>query len=240
MIRNKQYIRLQVLLDRILRHPLLQGCTLESVVQHVIDFITIFGIPQIFEDKEVVVEIKNFRGKLPCDLISINQVKDLKSGICLRSMTDTFNPNHKQDVRYGSGGLRFAEEMTFKTQNTIIFTSFEHGDIVISYKAIPVDEEGFPLLIDDALYLKTLELYVKKEMFTILFDCGKITPQVLANTQSEYSWKAGQLQSAFLIPSESEMESLKNSWCTLLQRTTDFDNGWRQLGNREYIKNQER
>jgi hypothetical protein len=54
--------------------------------------------------------------------------------------------------------------------------------VAISYKSIPVDKDGFPLLIDNPVFLKALELYIKKEVFTVLFDMGKITPPVLQNT----------------------------------------------------------
>lgn len=44
------------------------------------------------------MEIHHFRGELPCDLISIQQVRDKCSGICLRGMTKTFNPGLKDDI----------------------------------------------------------------------------------------------------------------------------------------------
>ena len=91
-------------------------------------------------------------------------------------------------------------------------------------------------LIDNSVFLKALEAYIKREVFTILFDMGKITPAVLQNTQQQYAWLAGQLQSELTIPSISEMESIKNSWCTLLQRTTEFREGFKNNGSQEYIK----
>ena len=65
---------------------------------------------------------------------------------------------------------------------------------------------------------------------------GKIQAAVLQNAQQQYAWLAGQLQSEFTIPSVSEMESLSRSWNTLIQRTSEFDNGFTTLGNKEYLK----
>ena len=81
-----------------------------------------------------------------------------------------------------------------------------------------------------------MELYIKKEEFEILFDEGKISPAVLQNTQQRYAWLAGQLQSEFTIPSQSEMESISRMWNTLVQRTSEFNNGFSSLGNKEYLK----
>lgn len=233
MIKEYTYISIKELLSRILRHPLLQDLTLEQVVQHTLDFIGIFGMPKLYQNKEEVIHIEEFRGILPCDLISINQVKECKSGVCMRSMTDNFMPQEHYDKNVG---YKVPQELTFKTQGQIIYTSFKTGDILVSYKSIPVDKDGYPLLIDNSVFMKALELYIKREAFTVLFDMGKIQAGVLQNTQQQYAWLAGQLQSEFTIPSISEMESIKRSWCTLIQRVTSFNDGFRNNGNQEYIK----
>lgn len=233
MISEISYINIREALSRVLRHPLLQDVTLEQAVQYTIDFIGIFGMPKLYQDKEEVLHIEDFRAKLPCDLISINQIKECKTGICLRSMTDNFMPREHYDR---SAGYKIPQELSFKTQGQVLYVSFKTGDVSVSYKAIPIDEDGFPLLIDNPVFMRTLELYIKMEEFTTLFDMGKISSAVLQNTQQQYAWSAGQLQSEFTIPSQSEMESISRMWNTLIQRTSEFDNGFSSLGNKEYIK----
>lgn len=224
MNKTYNYTSVKEVLSRLLRHPLLQDVTIEAVVQYVVDFIGIFGMPKLYQDKQVEVEIENFMGVLPCDLVSIKQVKDKKSNLCLTAMTDSFNP--KQDM---------PTELSFKTQGRVIVTSFKEGTVEIVYNAIPVDEDGFPLVIDNPVFLKALELYVKKQMFTILFDMNKISPAVLQNVQQEYAWVAGQLHSEFTMPTLSELESIKNAWCTLLQRNNDFLMGFKNSGRQERL-----
>ena len=181
MIKQNQYIELQEVLSRILRHPLLQSVNMEQAVQYTVDFIHIFGLPDMFVDKEVLIPITRFRGQLPCD-------------------------------------------------------SFEEGEIKVNYKAIPVDDNGFPLILDNAVYLKALELYIKKEVFTIKFDQGEVSDKVLQHTEQQYAWAAGQLQSEFSIPSEAEMASICHMWTELIQTTTHRDNGYKNLGDRQYLK----
>ena len=236
MIKDVTYLNIKEVLSRILRHPLLQECNLEAAVQYTLDFIGIFGLPAMYEDKEAIIKIENYRGVLPCDLIYIKQVMETCSGVCLRSMTDNFEPMEHYEGRHTAGSVVYKQEMTFKTQNHIIFTSFKDGEIKVSYKAIPVDDDGYPLIINNASYLKALELYIKQEVFTILFDTGKLHASILQNTQQQYGWAAARLKSEFTIPSESEMESISRSWTTLIQRVRDFDNGFRNLGDREYLR----
>ena len=226
MVNNFQWVNLRVILDRILRHPLLQELQLESAVQYLIDFLGIMGLPTTYIDTIEEVSIKEYRGLLPCNLISINQVRWKEQNIYLRSMTDLFNGSFSKE----NG------EATFKTQGRVIFTSFKDGTLEISYKAIPVDNEGYPLLPDEPNFLRALELYIKKQWFTILFDMGKITPAVLQNTQQEYYAAAGACNNSFLIPSVSEMESIKGLMNQMIPRFNEFNHGFKHLGNREHLR----
>lgn len=233
MVKEYNYINIREALSRVMRHPLLQDVTLEQAVQYTLDFIGIFGMPKLFEDREETIHIEDFRGRLPCNCIQINQIKECKSGVCLRYMTDNFMPREHYDKNVG---YKVPQELTFKTQGQVLYVSFKTGDVSISYKSIPVDKDGFPLLIDNPVFLKALGAYIKREVFTILFDMGKIQAAVLQNAQQQYAWLAGTLQSEFTIPSISEMESIKRSWCTLIQRTSSFNDGFRNNGNQEYLK----
>lgn len=220
------YISIKEILSRVMRNPLLQDLNLETAIQYTLDFFAVIGLPNIYTDKIAIISIESYKGKLPCDLVAINQVRLARNGICLRAMTDSFNGTHPEDK----------SELSFKTQGSVIFTSFKTGDIELSYKSIPTDDDGLPLLPNNAIFLKTLELYIKKEWFTILFDMGKISPAVLQNTQQEYAFKAGQCNNEFMVPSISEMEAFTRMYNTLIPRVNEFSKSFRHMGDREYIK----
>ena len=58
-----------------------------------------------------------------------------------------------------------------------------------------LDENGFPMIPDMPLFQKALELYIKTEWFTVLFDMDKINGSVLQHTEQDYCWTVAQLQS---------------------------------------------
>lgn len=226
MVNNFQYVNIREILSRLLRHPLLTDLNLETVIQYVIDFLGIMGLPPTYVDALEEIEITDYRGVLPCNLISINQVRWKKNSICMRSMTDNFNGHSEKD----NG------EPTFKTQGRCIYTSFKDGIVEVSYKAIPIDSEGYPLLPDEPTFLRALELYIKKQWLTILFDMGKISAAVLYNTQEEYSFAAGACNNTFIIPSISEMESIKGLMNQIIPRFNEFRYGFKHEGDRELIR----
>lgn len=251
MVTNIQYTNIRRVLDDLTEHPMLRDLTLEQVIRYTLRFIALNGYPQLYQDKMAEVPIKDFRGLLPCDLISVVQVRDMDSGICLRSMTDTFTPGMRQRPMLEEKPRDLLNNMqneyipprreldgkpTFKTQGRVIFTSFPDGKVEVAYKAIPVDCDGFPLLIDDETYLNALEAYIKVKVFTVKFDTGKIQAGILSNAQSDYAWASHLLQSSMTIPSVSEMESITRMWNTMIKPARHFDNGFKELGDREFIR----
>ena len=56
-----QYTNLRVILNRLLRNPLLSDLTLELVIDYTIDFVQIVGLINNFEDKVISLKVKNFR-----------------------------------------------------------------------------------------------------------------------------------------------------------------------------------
>jgi hypothetical protein len=58
----------------------------------------------------------------------------------------------------------------------------------------------------------------------------------MQNAQTEYCWKAAQLNSKFTIPSVSEMESIAAAWNTMIPKMREFNNGFRSLNQREYLR----
>lgn len=228
MIKERNnFVNIREVLSRVTSHQMLKNVDLEQAIRYTVDFLSIVGCPTFYLDKEVDITIEDYRGLMPCDLVSITQVKDNKTGVCMHSMTDAFNPIDSN----------FNTESTYKTQGNIILTSFRTGEITISYKALPVDETGIPLLIDNANFLKALELYIKKEKFGDLYDEGKIKEGIMAKAERDYAWAVAQCEKEFIMPSLSELQSITNMWNTLIPRVREFDNGFTKLGNREYLIN---
>lgn len=231
-----KYISIRQIIDDLLDHPLLQDLTLERAVNYAVHFIQIVGVPNEFEEKTALIDIKNYRGVLPCDYYDMIQVRTYNEGEhcpkVFRYASDSFHysPNKEPNKDLDTWDL------TYKLQNSAIYTSLKEGVIEIAYHAIKVDKEGYPMIPENSSFIQALELYIKKRVFTILFDQGKINNAVLQNTQQEYAWYVAQARSDMSIPSISEMESIKNSWCTLLQRTTEFNKGFKSNGRAEYIR----
>lgn len=226
----ESYTNIRLILDKIMRHPLMRDISLETAVDYTVDFMRIVGVPSMFMEKTEVVEVKNYRTKLPCDYYQMIQVRKI-NGPAFRYSSDSFHMSECKD-----NNKRDLADLTYKIQGNLIYTSIEEGEIELSYEAIATDSEGYPLLPDNSSFTRALELYIKKQWFTILFDLGKINPNVLQNVQQEYAWAVGDCQTEFNRLSIDKAESFYNSWRTLLLRDTEHRTGFLNNGTKERLK----
>lgn len=251
MVNEVQYVSINRVLDNLKDGVLMQDLTLEQAIRHIIRFIGKVGIQKMYEDKIAEVDIHDFRGLLPCDCIRILQVRDLRSGTCVRSMTDNFSEGFKpngsrpkpcKDPMHNMRDMYIPEpgghplEPTFKTNNRVIFTSFPDGRVEIAYKAIAVDDNGFPLLIDDEIYLDALEKYIVMHVLQQKFRVGKTSAGIYQDAQQDYYAAVKLLEGHLKMPTESELESIAHIWNTMIPSHHHFQRGYKELGEREYLR----
>ena len=112
--------------------------------------------------------------------------------------------------------------------------------VKISYRAMYLDDDGFPMVPDMPLFLKALELYIKSNVFTMLFDMQKIPQAVLQHTEQDYAWTVGQLQTQMNTPNVAEMENITNMFNQLIPGTHEYRNGFLHLGDHVNLPNKRR
>ena len=227
----QQLTSIREVMDDLYLHPMLQNIPLETVIRYSIHFMRIMGVPDMFENKVEVIDIKEHRGLLPCDFYNVIQVRNHsnRSGYegVYRYATDTFHLSKDKEL---------LTDLTYKIQGGVIFTSTKCDPIEMSYLAIPTDGEGYPMIPDNSSYIRALKAFIKKEWFTILFDLGKIAPATLQNTQQEYAWAAGDCQTEFNRLTLDKAESFFNNWSELVIRANEHRKHFEGSGRKELLK----
>ena len=219
------YISIAQILDDLLADDMMRGLSLERAVNYAVEFIRVVGMPSIFDSKVERVSINNYRGELPCDFYEVIQVRNLK-GLAYISAEGSFS-NMNNPGEYTA--------LTYNIKGNIIFTSTKNEDIEVAYRAIKVDDNGFPLIPDNGVFARALELYIQKRYFTILFNSSKIPMNVLQNVQQEYAFYVGQAQSDLVRPNLDQMESIKNMWNTLIPKMYKHIVGFKNINAPEVL-----
>lgn len=221
-------INIKQLIDKVRRHPMMADLSMEAIVDYAVDFLQIVGLPTAFMENTAVVEIKNYRGELPSDYMEMVQVRTTTNPVVYyRYTSDTFHT---------SGNRVHSAPYTYKVQGNYIFTSEKDTTIEIAYLAIETDECGLPVLPDNAKFIRAIEAYIKYKHFTVLFDCGKITGQILEKADQEYCWAVGACQSEFNRLTLDKAETVINILNNIFSPTDLHSNGYANMGDKVIIR----
>lgn len=226
------YTNINVIADRITRNKLLTDVTFETILDYTFEFIKIVGMPKSMFEKTAIVEIEDYKGMLPCDYYKMIQIRTT-GGDYFRESTDSFHMSPNKELE---GNSKRNTGITYKVQGRFIFTSMPNCVIEIAYRALPIDENGFPLIIDNGTYPRALEEYIKMKCFDDLFNEGKVSLQVLQNRQQQYGWAVAQAESDLIRPSLDMMESITNMRTKLLPSKVDHNNGYVTEGAKQYLR----
>lgn len=216
-------ISIKQIMDDILDHPMMQDLSFERAINYAVEFIKIVGMPSAFEHHTETKQVENYAVLVPEDCYQILAIKK-KGGeeVILNTSTSVFGSSKSNSA-----------SPSYVIRGNVIQTSFEEGELEISYLALPIDSEGYPTIPEIASYIRALELYIKKKWFTILFDLGKLNVSIYNNIKQEYAFAVGQAQSELIKPSLDEMEAFTNMWNSLLPRHSAHRFGYSTVGSRE-------
>lgn len=250
---------MKVIADKLLMNPLFKDINFEFIVDKAVECLRLVNMPPIYVPGKATIPITNFRGDLPIDMIYLRQaflisnstrVNNFAQGtslgfgdntaplqtdlIPMTQATDTIHEAYACLPKNNSNN----DSVTFSLTNNKIYTNIEAGAVFITYQAIAVDENCYPLIPDNVKLVRAIESYIKYRWFDILNDMDKITDRKLSKAEADYCWNIGQAQSDMIMPNETEMEALVNSIAKLLPNTDQFKQRMKFLGSKEYLKTQ--
>ena len=215
------------------------GTPFETVMDYFIDFITIVGTPELFDEKvtDPPLTITNYRADLPIDFVDVVQLSINKH--MARYTPDTHAGYYDKINEYLEIPIPDqSQEVTFRIKGNYIYTSKETGDLLMVYKCIKVqddvdaDDYGFPMIPDDPVFIKAFRLYVEKELLKSLWRIGKVDQRVYEDVKQEYAWAVGQYETHAKRLDLSKMETISRLFRSLQYKNNEFYTRFRHLGTK--------
>ena len=228
---TKDTISLKKILWKVMNHPLAADLNYEDAAMYAIEAIELIGTPLTLLDKEANITISGYKGALPNDMIILKGVVT-DNGIVLDHNTGIYNLNNWTDNDYVQckGG-------NYIIERGVIKTSFEKGNIIVAYKALPTDCDGFPLIPNQVKVKRAIHYFILFEHLAPLYDIGKITDKAFMRISQEKDFYMGAAQSATQLASMDHAEAMVNSINRLLINDNASRNFYQNMGNKENLKN---
>lgn len=139
---------------------------------------------------------------------------------------------HSQSQLYGINGMRYLERMlnhglkeepTFFIKPGWIVLNKDCGFVKLQYKAIATDDRGYPLIPDTTSYQEAIYWYVMMKINFPKYMKGKLggkgvnsSQNVYFYIQQQWNFYRNQAYAEAMMPTESDMRSIKNEWNKLV------------------------
>ena len=137
--------------------------------------------------------------------------------------------------------VRTTSDLTYTVNDNYIFTSFKEGKVCMAYRAVPLAEDGMPMVPDTQSVIEYLKWFCADKIAFELFLTDKYTETkynyFVANHQL---WFKKARNEAKMPQSADEWEAVKNSRIKLLPKFFEHDSFFGHLQAPQIIYNQPR
>ena len=229
---NGLQISLGNIIWKVMRNPLALDLTYEQAAEFALEFIRLVGTPLIYIDELKKLEIVNYKTAIPSNVINVRGIRYLgvngcQDPIAMRYATDLYHNNQDEDN---------ITEYTYTLQNCVITTSQKEGFIEISYKALSVDEHGYPLIPNNESFKYGLEYFILHRHVEPLWMMGKVQDKVFQYLGQQRDWYLGQADTSTKLQGMDQLESMMNSLNRIIIQDQSYDTFYKNFGQKEYLK----
>ena len=145
---------------------------------------------------------------------------------------------------FGNGKL---EKPEYFIKPGWIVTNQKKGFIKLAYKAIAIDERGYPLIPDLTSYQEAIYWYVVMKLTFPKFMSGKLggnskfsqkyAAQSYFYTQQQWNFYRNQAYAEAMMPTADDMQNIKNDWNKLIPDWDGDDTFFKNIGKEEITYN---
>lgn len=243
MVWNGKYVSVNSIIEKVYRDMgMIDQLDLGNAVEWAGEAIELIGSPMQLIERVGLIEINQMKGKLPIDMHLLitsgaapnASCDEAKRFIQMRYSTDAY---HMFCTECQDGSCN--SDLTYKVNDDYMFVNFNKGIVRISYKAIPVDENGYPLIPDDVKFKNAVAYHIMWKIGFIKWMQGKIANAVYQKIEQDRDWYIGAAQTRGHTPNPDMMESIKNNWIRLIKKINQQGDGFKGMGHQEerYVHN---
>lgn len=258
----EKYTSIKPVIERVYVDTDLQAdIAFEDYIMWAVECMELIGYPLQYVPKvlgkegEPLYEFDNFRIPLPCDFHKLEAVA--VNGLIAYHATDSFHylldggccgyDNVSSDIedlfitniaQYSPQAepivSQFTDQpiITFDINDSFITFNKQEGEACIAYKAFPVDDNGFPLIPDNAKYKRAVTDYLRYKVDYRLWRGGYIPEAIYREAEKQWNWSIASATSALKMSSVHEWESIKQAFHRMIPLTKEYGRRFRNMLNK--------
>jgi hypothetical protein len=228
---------LKTVLWKVMNHPLAAELNYDLAAEFALEGIRLIGAPLSLVNRvSEPIKLQSHKAALPIDIVELKQVRyfyniddDESCKISMTLATDTFHNKVLCDTDDGC-------EYTYVAEEGIIKTSLNDGYVEVAYRALPIDEDGFPLIPDNQKVLLAIEYYILFRYLGPLYDIGKITDRAWNRIETSKCFYISSASNDMKIQNYDHVEAIMNGINRIITQPAAHSNFFKGTGIKEQFK----
>ena len=136
-----------------------------------------------------------------------------------------------------SNSTNFSNTLQYMLKPGYIVTNVENGYIKLSYDAIAVDMDGYPMIPDNQSYFEAIYWYVTMKFKYPLYLNGRMPQYIYFDIRNSWNFYRKQAYAEALMPTQDELENIKNTWTKLVPVYDDNSTFLSNISDEQIIYN---
>jgi len=164
-------------------------------------------------------------------LLYLNSNPSIRESLESLLLTGVRSSNGTRDAMTASG------DYTYVITPGYLKTALKDGYIMLSYQAVPVDNEGYPMIPDDESFEEAIYWYINMKLTYPDWKAGRIRDAVYYDAKSSWNYYRKQAYGNAMMPNIDQLEAIKNAWLRLVPEIHEHGNAFTTLNERQIIYN---
>lgn len=143
------------------------------------------------------------------------------------------NKFNKTSLPNSSLGLQYSIKPGY------IMTNVHSGFLKLSYNAVPLDEDGYPLVPDLASFSEAVYWYIAMKSMYPTYLRGGLDHERYYSIRRSWNFYRQQAYAELMMPNTDGLESIKNNWNKLVPEFNDHSTYYSHTGERQMYYNQQ-
>lgn len=177
-------------------------------------------ITQTYIPKVEKLKVIDYRAILPCDfhLIDVLQYNQYAMKYDISRSDGNYHTKNEKKINQA---MYSGPQYGYTIQFPYINVNFKSGELILSYMAIPTDEDGLPLVPDDDFFIEACFLWILYKLKTPDYYNGNLSFNEWTALKRAFTSQAKQAMANSSMPSPDEVESIMKSWNRLVTLPND-------------------
>lgn len=126
--------------------------------------------------------------------------------------------------------LNESSDLQYSIKPGYIMTNVPCGYLKLSYTAVPVDEDNYPLVPDLASYSEAIYWYITMKLKYPDYLNGRMNREIYYDIRRSWNFYRQQAYAESIMPNADDMESIGNAWLKLYPEVRDHETFYSYTG----------